>query len=174
MKRFIENQFLVVITCSFILSMLSFLFLLFELKNMFVNDLELIYPVSDLQVLIFLSRPLFLLIPFVIGTTLLGSYIISRIWMKDVMITTSISEKNGTVIKNSKIKFLSDDEKHLFKLIMDHDDEIYQNDLVQLSGLPKYTVSRILSRFESYGIIRKERYGMTNRIWLTVHQIELE
>jgi uncharacterized membrane protein len=94
--------------------------------------------------------------------------------MKDVMITTSISEKNGTVIKNSKIKFLSDNEKHLYKLIMDHDDEIYQNDLVQLSGLPKYTVSRILSRFESYGIIRKERYGMTNRIWLTVHQIELE
>jgi len=174
MKQLFQNQFLIAIIFSFVLSMLSFLFILYEIKNIIVKDMGFIFPVSDFQVLIFLSKPLILLIPFIIGFTILGSYMISKIYVKDVIITTSISETDGDVIKKSKVKFFSDQERDVFKLLMDCDDEIFQNDIVRKSGLPKYTVSRILSRFESYGIIKRERYGMTNLIWLTVHQIELD
>jgi len=84
-----------------------------------------------------------------------------------------------TIIKNEtednrirKIKLLSDEERIIFNLITSEGKEVFQNDLVDRSGLPRYTVSRILSRFESYGIIKKERYGITNKIILKIDAVE--
>jgi uncharacterized membrane protein len=106
------------------------------------------------------------------GFTVIGSYFLSRVWANEVIITTTIT--NTPLERKTKIKFCSDDEKKLFQLMVDTGDEIYQNELVRKSGFEAYTVSRILSRFESYGIIRKERYGITNKIWLTVEPFDLD
>ena len=174
LKRVFQNRFLFAVMFSFIITLISFIFILYELKNTFINNIGFIYPVSDFQILIFLSKPMILFIPFVVSFILLGTYTISKIYMKNVIITTTVSENNENIITKSKVKFYSDQERYLFKLMIDSDAEIFQNDIVRTSGLPKYTVSRILSRFESYGIIRRERYGMTNRIWLIVHQVKIE
>lgn len=84
-----------------------------------------------------------------------------------------------TIIKNEnedsqimKIKLLSDEERMIFNLITGEEKEVFQNDLVNRSGLPRYTVSRIVSKFESYGIIEKERYGITNKIILKINTVE--
>jgi uncharacterized membrane protein len=82
------------------------------------------------------------------------------------VITTSISETNGSFKKDIKVRFMSDNERDLFKLILVPEGGVYQNELTEKSGLEKYKVSRILQRFEEYGLINKERYGITNQILL--------
>jgi len=58
--------------------------------------------------------------------------------------------------------------------MMDTEGTIYQNDLTIKSGLPRYQVSRIISKFEDYGIIEKERFGMTNVITLNIDNINVD
>jgi uncharacterized membrane protein len=77
-----------------------------------------------------------------------GSYFISKQWGSEIVITTTIEEKMGNIQRETKVKFMSDNERDLFKIIMDTDGEVYQNDLTRKSGLEKYQVSRILQRFE--------------------------
>ncbi len=70
-------------------------------------------------------------------------------WGTEIVITTLIDETNGSFKKDTKAKFMSDDERDLFKLILDTDGNVYQNELTaKKNGLEKYKVSRILQRFE--------------------------
>jgi uncharacterized membrane protein len=108
------------------------------------------------------------LVLFIFSFTILGSYLIAKYWAKDVTIKTIIHEVNGNLEKVTKITFFSDEERQLFKLMMETEGQIYQNDLATKSGLPRYTVSRIITKFENYGIIEKERFGITNLIKLNI------
>ena len=69
---------------------------------------------------------------------------------------------------------MSENERDLFKIILDTDGDVYQNDLTRKSGLEKYQVSRILQRFEGYGLIHKEKFGMTNQIHLKTFDFDLD
>lgn len=168
----INKKMLIAIFASYILSLLSFLLILYQAERTMIYDLDFSFPVSRFNTLIFLSKPLLLLIPFTVGFTVLGSYLLSKAWVNDIIITTTINRKGNSVQKITKIKFLSDEEKCIFKIICDSEEEVYQNDIVRESGLQRYTVSRVLSRFEAYGIIQKERYGMTNRIILLLDSLQ--
>jgi len=108
-----------------------------------------------------------ILVPLVALFMICGAYFISKQWGSEITITTKIEEKMGTIQRETKVKFMSDNERDLFKIILDTEGSVYQNDLTKKSGLEKYQVSRILQRFESYGLIHKERHGMTNQIYLT-------
>lgn len=173
MGKYINRHLLIVAICSFILSIAAYFIVLFGYKNKVAFETTTLYPISNWEIFIFFAKPLVLLVPFVVLFTIIGSYLITLNWGKEVKILTVIRDNDGKLEKKSKIKFFSDDEKELFKIMMNTDGDIYQNDLTEKSGLPRYQVSRILSRFQNYGIVEKERFGMTNRIELNIDHVEL-
>lgn len=61
------------------------------------------------------------------------------------------------------MSILPGDDRKLLRLIIERK-SILQNELVPLSGLSKVKVSRIVSRFEQRGIVKKSAYGNTNMI----------
>jgi len=174
MRKYLNKNFLSVAVLSFVASLIGYFVLLFSLRRSVAFTTRTVYPISDWNVFLFFSKYLFILVPFVVSFTFLGSYLISRNWAKEVTIKTVIHENNGAFEKKSTITFFSEDEKKLFKIMMNTDGDIYQNDLTIKSGLPRYQISRIVSRFENYGIIEKERFGMTNLIRLKLGHVEFD
>ncbi len=59
-------------------------------------------------------------------------------------------------------KLLPDSEKQIFLIVMDHNGEIRQSDVVAESGMSKAKVSRVLDSLENRGIIVRIRSGMGN------------
>lgn len=47
-----------------------------------------------------------------------GTYFITRNCGAEIVITTSIGETNGSFKKDIKVRFMSDNERDLFKLIL--------------------------------------------------------
>jgi len=60
--------------------------------------------------------------------------------------------------------FLKENEKKIFLEIKKNAGVILQNKLVQISGLSKVKVARIILRLERKKLVKKERYGLTNKI----------
>lgn len=60
------------------------------------------------------------------------------------------------------VKSLQGDEQKIYKMIVDADGSIFQNDLVTKTGYSKVKVSRILDRLEAKGIVERRRRGMAN------------
>jgi hypothetical protein len=174
MKKYMNKHLLLITVLSFVISLAGYFLLLFRLKDTLPFNQVTIYPISNWRTFLFFSKPLVYLIPFMILFTILSSYLISKNWGQEISINTTIHENNGTLERRSKIKFFSEDEKQLFKIMIDTQGEIYQNDLTQKSGMPRYQISRILSKFENYGLIKKERFGMTNIIRLNLEHIEID
>lgn len=154
---------------------LFFLFIIIiyivNLQNIWIKGLQLNYPIGQFEAIISFFKSLFFLFFIMLNISVLIFYFIYKNMNKNIIIYTII--KNETEDNRiRKIKLLSDEERIMFNLITGEGKEVFQNDLVDRSGLPRYTVSRILSRFESYGIIKKERYGITNKIILKIDTVE--
>lgn len=155
-------------------SVLGYFVILFWIdRSAIVNDIT-VYPVGDWYKFLFFSKYLGILVLFVFSFTILGSYLIAKYWAKEVTIKTIINEEDGKIEKVTKVTFFSEEERQLFKIMIDTDGQIYQNDLAIKSGLPRYTISRIITKFENYGIIDKERHGMTNLIRLNLDNAEFD
>ncbi|BAB60368.1 TVG1262718 [Thermoplasma volcanium GSS1] len=67
---------------------------------------------------------------------------------------------------------LKDNEKLIVSILEKHGGIVLQNVLVRESGLSAPTVSRILFSLENYGLIERQRKGMTNEIRLKVDNIK--
>lgn len=76
-----------------------------------------------------------------------------------------ISTKERLKFKQT-IKNLQGDEEKIYKIIIDAEGSIFQNDLVTKTGYSKVKVTRILDRLETKGIIERKRRGMTNLVLL--------
>ncbi|MBS3148671.1 MarR family transcriptional regulator [Candidatus Woesearchaeota archaeon] len=63
-------------------------------------------------------------------------------------------------------KGLGSEESTMFDLIAKADGMIFQNELVEKTGLSKVKVTRILDKLEAKGIIERRRRGMTNAVIL--------
>ena len=61
---------------------------------------------------------------------------------------------------------LEGDERELVKQIANHGGEILQNELVLSLSFSKVKVSRMLTNLEKRGLIIKEQYGLTNKVFL--------
>jgi len=157
-----------------IASLELFMLYLWNIQQNVSSEITLLFPISTWATLLFLSRPLLVLVPFMTLFMVCGAYFISRQWGSEIVIIATNGETKGAANHNKKVKYLSDRERALFKITVDTEEEVYQNDLPQKSGLEKYQVSRILLRFESLGIIRKERHGMTNQIFLTFSHPDID
>jgi uncharacterized membrane protein len=155
------------------LSALSFFLLWSEVSSINQGNTGYIYPVSSLEVLFFLARPLLLLAPFLLTITIIGSYALTRLWLRDVIINvvTETYEKN---IKIDRTKYLTSEEKMVLNIIIKNQPDMIQSDLVKESKLSKYKITRILDRFEHLELVRREKYGITNIIHLLIKLDPLE
>ena len=75
--------------------------------------------------------------------------------------------KEKTKIEKNFVKifdFLEEDDAKILKKLIEHKGELAQSKLTKLLGLSKVKLSRIISRMEAKGVIRKEKCGMTNKI----------
>ena len=167
MKKYLWGRYFSTVIISLAGSLSVFMVYMWDAQRKLSTDLIIEYPVSTWDTFLFLSKPFLILIPLVALFMVSGAYFISKQWGSEIVITTTIEEKSGIIQRETKVKFMSDNERDLFKIILDTEGEVYQNDLTRKSGLEKYQVSRILQRFESYGLLHKERHGMTNQIYLT-------
>ncbi|WP_394296279.1 helix-turn-helix transcriptional regulator [Methanothermococcus thermolithotrophicus] len=61
------------------------------------------------------------------------------------------------------MNILTDEEKMIIGLIKEHGD-ITQKDLVEITGMTKPKISRMVSDLEQRGIIRKVKIGRINKI----------
>ena len=155
------------IVFSFILSATAFYWLWTEVSNINENNIGMELPASRLQTLFFLSTPLIALAPFLLTITIIGSYILTKAWMKDVIINivTETSKKNRST---NKLSFLSEEEKTLLKILIDNKPEMLQSDLVLKSNLTKYKVTRVLNKLEQMELVRREKFGITNIVQLLI------
>ena len=172
-REILNRKLILTVIISYIVSIVSLLSIINYSQSLIVHDQYVPIPIGRYQTLVFLSKPFALIIPFVMGFTVIGSYLLSKAWGNQVVITTTIPQ-GEPMIRKTEVNFASDDEKKLFKLIVDGKDDVYQNELVKKSGFKPYTVSRILSRFEAYGIIRREKSGITNKLVLTIDSTNIQ
>ena len=61
---------------------------------------------------------------------------------------------------------MNEEEKQIFFKVKENKEEIYQSELIALTGLSKVKITRILDKLEQQQIIERKRRGMTNRITL--------
>lgn len=120
-------------------------------------------PIDLVQTLIFLSQPLLFLIPFLLIVSIPGTYLLSKVWMKDVVINL-VTKQFGEEKLIQTFKHLSANEKHVLHKIIEHSGKLHQNDLTKETGLARHKISRIMNKLESLGLIIRERDGMTNLI----------
>ncbi len=64
------------------------------------------------------------------------------------------------------LELLEDDDKKVIKLLAENKGEITQSSISKKLGLNKVKSSRIVSKLENKGIIKKEKNGMTNKLIL--------
>lgn len=68
----------------------------------------------------------------------------------------------------SVLKILPADEREIIKLLIDNNKRLEQNHIVALSGYNKVRISRILTKYEQKGLIKKRNIGNTNLIILNL------
>lgn len=79
----------------------------------------------------------------------------------------SISRRNVVQHKEHVLRvFLSEDEKRVVALIRMEPEGAVQSDLVIKTGYSKVKVHRILKSLENKEIIRRGRFGITNKVFL--------
>ncbi len=68
----------------------------------------------------------------------------------------------GTIINSS----LNQNEKAIVEIISSYPDGALQSDIVLKSGFSKVKVHRILKKLENRGLVKRGRFGITNRVIL--------
>ena len=75
----------------------------------------------------------------------------------------NVEREVGTVINSS----LSQQERKVIEIIRSYPDGTLQSDIVLQSGFSKVKAHRILKKLEGRGLIKRGRFGITNRVILT-------
>jgi len=63
-------------------------------------------------------------------------------------------------------QLLTNDEKEMIEVIKKNKGAITQKEITNLLDFPKARVSRVITKLEQKGLIKKVKYGMTNKILL--------
>ena len=66
-------------------------------------------------------------------------------------------------------KWLQDDEKKAYEIVVASEGAIFQAELVEKMGYTKVKVSRILDKLEGKGLIERRRRGLTNIVLIRRH-----
>jgi uncharacterized membrane protein len=65
------------------------------------------------------------------------------------------------------LALLEEGERKVLRIIMDHGGEFRQDELIEASGYSKARVSQLVTRLEKLGLVRKERFERTNKLFVT-------
>lgn len=76
--------------------------------------------------------------------------------------------KINKVQLKSILSILPKDEAEVIKALIDNNNKLEQNHMVALTGYNKVRISRILTKYEQKGIIKKRNLGNTNLIILNL------
>lgn len=92
---------------------------------------------------------------------------ISLTWLNDPTRSTETTSSDTQNTK-SEVPMLSADEKVVVNVLSSNGGSMWQAEVVKASGFTNSKASRLLSRMENSGLIRRVRDGMGKRIELTV------
>jgi hypothetical protein len=76
------------------------------------------------------------------------------------------TDQNYGGSEDAILKYLDGGEREIYSIIVDAGGSVLQRDIASIDGYSKATITRILNRLESKGIIERMRHGTTNRIVL--------
>lgn len=81
------------------------------------------------------------------------------------------AQQNGTeeqtaIGEEEVLQFLDDGEKEIYSILVDAGGTVLQRDITSVKGYSKATITRILTRLESKGIVERLRHGTTNQVVL--------
>lgn len=79
---------------------------------------------------------------------------------------TLVGKADGKGAWFEKLKSLKDDEKMIYKLLIDADGTMFQSEIVEKTELSKVKVTRTLDKLESRRLLERRRRGLTNIIVL--------
>ncbi len=100
---------------------------------------------------------------FFIGLFLVLSKENERIIVKKIKPYGKIEAKE---FDKGSLKNLDGDEKKIMNLLLENKGSLFQSELVNLTGLSKVKVTRILDSLDGQGLIERKRRGMTNIVVL--------
>jgi uncharacterized membrane protein len=109
------------------------------------------------------------IIPLLGGILLVVAGItMQRLFDESTVARSTKKRKIRSVNEKSRIinNFLSADEKAMVSILKNSKSPILQSDLMALSGYSKVKVHRILKKLEVKGVIKRSRFGITNRVFL--------
>ncbi len=115
-------------------------------------------------------------IVFSLVVPLVGGVVLIIAGLKLLHIDNATLHKNAVSNTRRKITqqkeqmlnvFLNDDEKRVMDLIKKDSEGALQSDLVIKTGYSKVKVHRILKSLENKGVIRRGRFGITNRVFIS-------
>jgi len=93
-----------------------------------------------------------------------GAYLLLPVSVEKPAEVSVLGERKGRWEKISKT--LKDDERKIYKAILDSDGLINQSEIAEKTGLSKSNVSRSLDLLESKGLVERKRRGMGNIVLL--------
>ena len=118
MKKYLWGKYFLGVVGALAASLSVFMLYMWDVQRKLSTDFTLEYTISTWKAFIFLSRPLLALIPLVALFMVTGAYFISKQWGSEIVITTIIDDSKGNIQRERKVKFMSDNERDLFKISM--------------------------------------------------------
>ncbi|MEM0134726.1 MAG: MarR family transcriptional regulator [Thermoplasmatales archaeon] len=73
--------------------------------------------------------------------------------------------RRDDIMENEDVlKYLDGGEREIYSLLVDAGGKVLQRDITSVKGYSKATITRILTRLESKGLVERIRHGTTNMI----------
>lgn len=130
-----------------------------------------IVPHQDMPEAVILFWGLFILIAGLIAGVAAAYLFMSRAQSAQI---PPVSQTDTSVarpeLEDLAIRLLDGDERRLVRVLVEAKGQVLQRDLVRITGFSDAKVSRLLDRLQERGLVVRERYGMSNRVRLTLRQ----
>jgi uncharacterized membrane protein len=85
--------------------------------------------------------------------------------LRGMSVTYGMQENNEYEVENA-LKYLDEGEREIVRILIDAGGSMLQRDIARSGNFSKATVTRILDRLESKGVVERLRHGTTNKIVL--------
>lgn len=85
--------------------------------------------------------------------------------LRGMSVTYGMQENNEYEVEDA-LKYLDEGEREIVRILIDAGGSMLQRDIARSGNFSKATVTRILDRLESKGVVERLRHGTTNKIVL--------
>ena len=85
--------------------------------------------------------------------------------LRGMSVTYGMQENNEYEVEDA-LKYLDEGEREIVRILIDAGGSMLQRDIARSGNFSRATVTRILDRLESKGVVEKLRHGTTNKIVL--------